>query len=214
MAKLIAKPATTEEMLVWHIDSEFEKNSTFKYEGPRCKYVIVQENEVIGVTDGKLRGSLDKKLCKKHFSNLKCGFLSKKVKANIYYLKDNFDFKRGKADLTIYNGKTQYGFYVCFNSKFTVADPAKVYKTFIRETRSPFYTKKAFEELYKAVVDAACKVVAPTLSFPPVDRCTISSNYPMSPEAKEFMEKIKPLIIAEFEDLGYKVTLEPGYKLY
>jgi len=214
MAQLISKPATKEEMVVWHIDSEFEKNSTFHYDGPRCKYAIFQDDVLVGTTDGKLRGSINMKLCKKHFSNLKCGFLSKKIKAKIYYMKNNFDLSLNGGDLTVYNGETQYGFYVSFNSKFTVDDAVKVHKSLIKDTYGPYYTKKAFEELYKAVVSNACKIVAPTLSFPPVDRCTISKNYPLSPEAKELMEKIKPLIISEFAKLGYKVTLEPGNKKY
>ena len=214
MAQLITKPATKEEMVVWHIDSEFEKNSTFHYEGPRCKYAIFQDDELIGTTDGILRGNIDMKLCKKHFSNLKCSFLSKKISAKIYYMKNNFDFSDNGADFTVYNGDTQYGFYICFNSKFTITDAAKVHKYFIKDTYSPYYTKNQFRELYKAVVGEACKKVAPTLSFPPVNRCTISKNYPLSPEAKELMDKIKPLIISEFAEFGYKLTLEPGNKKY
>ena len=212
MATVIRKQQTKDLMAIWHIDSQFEKNSTFATEG--CDYyVLVQDGKIIGETTGKTRyKSKTVKLNKKFFKDLKCGFLSKKVKVDIFHVEHSFhltSYKIGtrvKYDYMKAPGE-EYIMECSLSATVMVEDAVKIYKSLIENVGGLFYTVEDLKSAFKMFIERELKEVTHSLTLP-AGRYNVSALYENKPEIQQIYAEMKKRLTADFKNMGYKLNLQ------
>jgi hypothetical protein len=198
-------------MAIWHIDSEFEKNSTFETVG--CDYyVLVQDGKVIGDTNGKTAyKSKTVKLNKKFFNELKCGFFSKKVKVDIFHVEHSFNLTsygigtRAKCDYMKAPGE-EYIVECSLGASVMVDDAVKIYRNLIENIGGLFYTTEDLRAAFKTLVERELEQITHSLTLP-AGRYNVSKLYENKPEIQQIYAELKKRLTADFKNMGYKLNL-------
>lgn len=212
MATVIRKQETKDYMAIWHIDSTFEKNSTFNTVG--CdSYVLVQDGKIVGSTTGKTRyKSKTVKLNKKFFPELKCGLFSKKVKVDIFHVEHSFNLTsygigcRVNYDYMKAPGE-EYIVECNLSASVMIEDPEKIYKNLIESIGGLFYTTEDLREAFKKFVEHELQEVTHSLTLP-AGRYSVTKFYADKPETQEIFKQMKQRLEADFKRMGYKLHLE------
>ena len=212
MATEIRKQQTKDFMAIWHIDSVFEKNSTFNTAG--CDYyVLVQDGKIVGSTNGKTRyKSKTVKLNKKFFPNLKCGFFSKKVKVDIFHVEHSFLLNsygigcRVKYDYMKAPGQeyiTEYD----ISGSVMVDNPERIYNSLIETTGGLFYTVEDLRAAFKMFAQRELEAVTKSLTLP-AGRYSASKYHAGNANDLEVYNLLKQRLEKVFKEMGYKLHLE------
>ncbi len=210
MATKICKQQTKDHMAVWHIDSTFEKNSTFTTEGSNY-YVLVQDGKVVGSTTGSYK-SKPIKLNKKFFPDLKCGLFSKNVKVDIFHIASSLHltpFKTGiavKYDYLRAPGE-EYIMNCELSARVRVDDPVKVYRSLIEDIGGLFYKTDDLMQAFKIFAERELKEVTHALTLP-AGRYGVNRFHKITSEEQQIFADIKKRLEDDFKKMGYKLTVE------
>lgn len=216
MAQVIKKQPTKEPMFSWLIDDHFEKNSTFHTQD-LWTYLIVQDDELIGSTTGTTRfGGKTVKLNKKFFSNLKCGFFSKTVKANIFCIKTTHIVANYLSEITVDNkfptdvpaNQSYKNVCIQFTLNLNLTYPEKAYDVFIKNNSSLYTTQDTLKKVASELATRAMNEIMPTVSFPRETHIpNMLRDCTLTPVSEEVFNKFKACYEKMWENCGYKATV-------
>lgn len=213
--KICRRPDFKEKMAAWRIGRVFDKGVELGYDSPYGvtgfgdHFVIIQKGKLVGDTKGLIgvkekngkKTILLEKLNKKYFPKLKCGLLSKKVKADVYSVTtDIYTYP------TINCSKQNYNLSVSFYAHLTIKDPCQICNRLLEKTKSDRYTEKSLCGVYEELAKQACEQIIPTLSFGP---CRLTVNkHATSKESLEVAQKFKYVLTQDFNSLGYNLSFD------